>query len=297
MFGYIRPYAGELKVCELERYRAAYCGLCRAMGEVTGQVSRLSLTYDLVFYACVRMAVKNTGVSFSACRCAAHPLKQRMIMDTNDELKTAAAVSAFLTEAKISDDIHDSRGIKRLAASVLKPEAGHMSSLAAKYLGGREAAERLSMYLDELSELEEAKCESADRAADVFGRAAGELFALGLDGEGAETARRIGYGAGKFSYICDAADDFSKDRKSGSYNPVLLGWGDLAADENGEMSEIVKDSIKTSVPFMLEDAGNAAMTLGEHPFTPVVKNIIFLGLPSVLDAVTGGKKNINKTPV
>ena len=42
MYGYVRPHIPELKVGEYERYRAVYCGLCRSMGRLTGQASRIS---------------------------------------------------------------------------------------------------------------------------------------------------------------------------------------------------------------------------------------------------------------
>ena len=32
MFGYIRPQKGQLRVWEYELFRAAYCGLCAALG-------------------------------------------------------------------------------------------------------------------------------------------------------------------------------------------------------------------------------------------------------------------------
>jgi hypothetical protein len=34
MFGYLRPLIPELKVSEYHRYRANYCGLCRAVPSV-----------------------------------------------------------------------------------------------------------------------------------------------------------------------------------------------------------------------------------------------------------------------
>ena len=45
MFGYVKPAYGELRVREHELYKAYYCGLCRAMGRTTGQLSRFSLNY------------------------------------------------------------------------------------------------------------------------------------------------------------------------------------------------------------------------------------------------------------
>ena len=49
MFGYIRTDTPELRVRENEYYKAVYCGMCRAQGKCTGQCSRMTLSYDMVF--------------------------------------------------------------------------------------------------------------------------------------------------------------------------------------------------------------------------------------------------------
>ena len=51
MFGYVKPYVPALTVAEYEAYKGAYCGLCRTMGHLTGQISRLTLNYDFAFLA------------------------------------------------------------------------------------------------------------------------------------------------------------------------------------------------------------------------------------------------------
>ena len=62
MFGYVRPYTPELLVKDNELYRATYCGLCRTMGKTTGKLSKLALSYDFVFLALLRFAVRGEKV-------------------------------------------------------------------------------------------------------------------------------------------------------------------------------------------------------------------------------------------
>ena len=100
MFGYVKPFVPELKVAQHEIYRAAYCGLCRSMGRVTGQLSRMTLSYDLVFLAAVRMILEDITPAFEQSRCAAHPMKKRMIMLDNGALAYTAAMSAVLAGEK-----------------------------------------------------------------------------------------------------------------------------------------------------------------------------------------------------
>lgn len=63
------------KVAEYEKYRAAYCGLCVCIGRATGQISRVTLSYDLVFLAAVRMVLEGITPEFKPMRCLVHPLK------------------------------------------------------------------------------------------------------------------------------------------------------------------------------------------------------------------------------
>ena len=60
MFGYVKPYVPALTVAEYEAYRGAYCGLCRTMGHLTGQISRMTLNYDFAFLAIFRLAAFRT---------------------------------------------------------------------------------------------------------------------------------------------------------------------------------------------------------------------------------------------
>ena len=49
MFGYLTADSSKLTEEELARYKACYCGLCRSLGHRHGQLSRLSLNYDMTF--------------------------------------------------------------------------------------------------------------------------------------------------------------------------------------------------------------------------------------------------------
>ena len=107
VYGYVRPLIPELKVGEYERYRAVYCGLCRSMGRVTGQASRITLSYDMTFFAAVRMILEGTVPRFVPMRCPVHPLNRRLTAEENPSLRTAAALSAVLCREKNRDDRRD----------------------------------------------------------------------------------------------------------------------------------------------------------------------------------------------
>ncbi len=47
MFGYLVGATELMREDELRRYKACYCGLCRALRERHGQRARLTLNYDM----------------------------------------------------------------------------------------------------------------------------------------------------------------------------------------------------------------------------------------------------------
>lgn len=287
MFGYVRPFAPEIKVGEYEKYRGAYCGLCRAMGKVTGQLSRLTLSYDFVFLAAVRMVLLGIKPEFESFRCATHPTKKRLLMKTNPALEYTAALSAVLAEAKIRDDLSDERGLARLKSALLHPTLLGMAKRGGRILP-EESGDEVQELLRCLSALEDNKSPSADETAEAFGGVLAYVFSLGLEGESKDIAYCIGKYTGRFIYMCDAADDLPEDVKRGRYNPLAYGWGELAITD-GKMSDMVRDSIMTSTPIDLEELGRAAEKLDpHHEMTPIIKNIIYLGLPAAMKRILYG---------
>ncbi len=49
MFGYVTIHEPELKVKDLKKYKAYYCGLCRVLKEEYGFIGQMTLTYDMTF--------------------------------------------------------------------------------------------------------------------------------------------------------------------------------------------------------------------------------------------------------
>lgn len=293
MFGYVRPLVPQLKVMEYEMYRAVYCGLCRAMGRVTGQMSRLTLSYDFTLLAMVRMILEGVTPEFERFRCAAHPLKQRTFVRDNAVLEYAAAMSAVLAYLKNRDDLADERGLKRMRAMLADVPVTQMNRRGMRYLP-ETAADELACRMDVLAALEAAGCPSVDQAADAFGGVLAYVFALGLDGDAAVLAENIGRHVGRFVYVCDAADDLPEDIRRGRYNPLAVGWGDLAVTADGAMTDLVKGSLEISLPLDLEGLGRAADRLNrEHPLTPIVRNLVYLGLPASMRRVLYGNEPEN----
>ena len=123
----------------------------------------------------------------------------------------------------------------------------------------------------------------------MFGELLGYAFSAGLEDDSRDTAYRMGYYTGRFVYLCDAAEDLPEDAGKKRYNPLLAGWGDMALTD-GKLSPITAECVRTAANIDLESMGDAAEELDPaHPLTPIVKNIVYLGLPAMMKRICEGR--------
>ena len=285
----MKPVIKELLVKEYEFYKATYCGICRAMKKHTGLLSNVTLTYDSVFLALVRMAyIDDASIKTRMGRCELHPVKKRCILCDNEALEYTADAFAVLTYYKLLDDITDEKLIKRSAVRALKPISAH----ARKRAGLSELDEIARDKLARIKELEDERCPSVDIPAGIFGELLGEIFAHGLDGNDRLVTYTLGYHLARFIYAADAAEDYDKDVRSGSYNPyaVLYGGAPLS-DEN-------RASIKCALLLEcreIESAVNLISFGNKITAENIVRNIIYLGLVKRIEFLDGCRECERKT--
>lgn len=284
MFGYVKPVVGEMLVREHEFYKATYCGICRAMKKHTGALSNVTLSYDSVFLALVRMLYISDG-DFKAeqKRCIAHPLKKRPMLKENSAIEYTARAFAVLTYYKLLDDLSDETGLKKAGAYALKPicssanERAELDSLSAM------AKEKL----DAISALEKAGCQSVDEPATIFGELLGEIFAHSLPEGERLVPYEVGRHLGRFIYAADAAEDYDKDKKEGKYNPYLLLYPNGLTKEN-------RESIKCALLLecrALESAVNLLPFSTRRTIESIISNVIYLGLTKRIEFLDGDGKN------
>ena len=276
MFGYIRPYVPDLRVREHELYRAIYCGLCQSMGKHTGCASRLTLSYDFVFLAAIRMVLEEVVYSARPCRCGAHPLKKRAVLQDNSALAYCARAAALLTEAIVADDIQDAKGMA-LKSRMVHPAAKRMCRKAFPKESGPVEAVRQS--LEQLHALELAGCASLDDTADCFGTLLSSVFSWGLTGAAEKLAAQIGFTTGRFIYVLDAADDREQDQKTSNYNPL-----NIAPIDSDALSVAVRLDLEK-----LEAAVNLMDFTGRSELLGLIENILYKGMPMEADRVFQGK--------
>ena len=74
MFGYTKAFVPNLRFREYDKYKAYYCGVCKTMGKLLGQGSRLSLTYEAATLAMLVDYCSFEGqIPLKKGRCGVHP--------------------------------------------------------------------------------------------------------------------------------------------------------------------------------------------------------------------------------
>lgn len=218
MFGYLAALPGALTEAQQARYRACYCGLCRALKLRHGELSRLTLNYDLTFLVLLLGSLYEPEESAGELRCIAHP-KTPHAFFTSSATDYAADVNVMLAYLKCMDNWHDDANLASLAEARALRRA--YSALAEKYPRQHAAMES---SLAALSELERAHDESPDAAAATFGTLMSEVL-VWRDDRWSGTLRAVGDALGRALYIMDAAMDLDADTRRNSYNPFRRYYG------------------------------------------------------------------------
>lgn len=289
MFGYVTVDKPSMRVREYDYYRAAYCGLCHSMGKCTGCLSRMTLSYDMVFFALMREAITCSPASFKKKRCIRHPLVARPVMKADGELEYAAAVAGLLASKKIDDNVNDEKGIKRFAARVTRLIFRKMRKRSRRF--SAELSDFLSDRLSELDRMERERVRSVDMPADVFGEIMAGLLSFGLENEKKKIAENIGLRVGRWVYMADALDDYEDDRKSGSYNPFveLYGGEDFSEDNLLSITYMLEGELA-----MADAAFDLLDTDGDVSRREILKNILCLGMPQSVKKILYGKNGDKK---
>ena len=214
MFGYVTANPGELTEDQRGRYNGIYCGICRRIRLRAGNTARLGLSYDMAFLALLLMSLYEPEEQRGGKACALHPVKPRPWVD-NEFVAYAADMNIALACYNCRDDWEDEKKLSaRVMAGVFEK---HLPEIEGVY---PRQCRAIRECIRKLSELEKNLCPNPDEPAGVFGDLMGELLTYKED-LWADTLRQMGNALGRFIYLMDAAMDYDKDAKKGSYNPYL----------------------------------------------------------------------------
>ncbi|WP_416044760.1 DUF5685 family protein [Clostridium tyrobutyricum] len=213
MFGYVTPCISELKVRDYEKFKAYYCGLCRAIKNNIGNLPRITLNYDMTFLAILLDSLSKDKIVYKRQLCLFHPTRKKTILKSTSALEYAAFYNIAFTYYKLLDDVHDDSSIKsNFLAHWLKIYLNKLPDSFKKNL------EYIKKGLNDLTQIETSRNNNSfDKICHPFSNITAFTLCNYTDSN-SETLYALGYNLGKWIYVIDALDDLKKDMEKGKFN-------------------------------------------------------------------------------
>jgi len=290
MFGYVRPFKGEMLVKEYDAYKGVYCQLCRALGKYYGFPMRLTLSYDCTLYAMLALNQRDADVKAEKKRCCCNPMKKcTYVCPANEDVfaeeafHKAAALSIIMTVHKLRDTAADEDGLKAFGARVLRLFARRaMKKASNDYPFMADAVQKM---MDDQADAEHAKESSIDRCSAPTAEMLQTICAeLGSNAGEKAVLSEVGYFLGRWIYIMDAADDLTDDLLQQKFNPFIQKLGlessrglHLLPEERKRADEECNAVLNGSLARLLP----AVNLLPSGKFTRILENIFEKGLPEM----------------
>ncbi len=226
MFGYIEANAALLSEEQLSRYKGCYCGLCRSLKERHGQLSRVTLSFDMTFLIMFLSSMYEPEEKSGEGGCIVHPFKKRGYW-SDRFTDYAADMNLALAYYNCLDDWKDEHNALRFAQA--KAFEGRYKKI--KELWPRQC-EAIEGCIDALSKIEKEPDIEVDDAANCFAELMGELFVCEEDSVWSPRIRNFGQALGRFIYMMDACVDLEKDKKHSRFNPFIREGGESISEDD-----------------------------------------------------------------
>lgn len=240
MFGFMKFYRCSGNQDERKQYRWHYCGVCKTLGTLYGQASRLFLNRDLVFLSELLAELGGQDANPAAWQCTA--LRKRncfALPRKHDEiplpLRIAATYNVLLAKYKLDDNIADS---KKGASLVWKIGREVFSRAFAKAEQQMRAwdfpVQDLAWWMQEQRTRETNPYTTGEPEAQLWSLAEPTAVSTGLGmkygailvdrADMADTMYEFGYSFGQLIYLLDALEDFDKDAEKGEFNALRSSY-------------------------------------------------------------------------
>lgn len=268
MFGYVVIDKPNILIKDYQTYRSYYCGLCKAIGQQTGQTMRLTLNYDIVLLALLAHNYEDKDPEFLQGRCFVHPLGKRLsYVKYNEILSKIADINTILGYYKIYDDVVD-EGKHKIIKAALTPYFKKAKKR------NEEFNLKVATAYDHLRDYEKQKADE-NVLSDCFGDmmiAVAEHLTDKCD----KNLKELCFYLGKWVYIIDALDDLKKDYDKGNYNPFLRN----VVEWNDNIYNIVETKIRWITNECIDKIINAYELMKINISEGPLSNIIYKGLAS-----------------
>jgi len=201
-------------------YKTHMCGLCHALGDEYGLVSRVVTNHDMILLNMLVTSQQEAETEIIERSCPLNPLA-KVAANSDAGSKFSSAVAIELAQISALDNVQDSKGRDLQAKFAHKLlEKPHQTALKILRELGFD-----TLSLTELS-ASQTKVEN-DQTADPAlpsARTSAALFSmtarLANAQQNQEILAKIGAHYGAYIYLKDALDDFLKDQHHNEFNPL-----------------------------------------------------------------------------
>ena len=260
MFGYITIAPAGLSKDRQDRYRAMYCGLCRALGKRFGPAGQMTLSYDITFLYLLFSSLYEPEEQQGKERCLPHPVHLHpyvysVLADYCCDMNIALAYH------KCMDDWQDDKSpVGRAEAALL--QKGY-DQVAARY---PEKCKAIEACLKELRQLEKCGTATLDAAANASAKMLGIVCRYQED-MWADELEQLGQALGRFIYLMDAYDDLPADKQKKRFNPL----------NSYEAREDYEAFIKESLTMLIGECTEIFEALPLVQDMDILRNILYAG--------------------
>lgn len=256
--------------------------MCHALNKRCGLAARFVLNYDFVFLAML-LSDSDGPPLYEYKRCIINPFKNRTCCAPVSAMEQAADCSVILTYWKLRDTIADEGFISSLPSRIFS----WVLRRAYKKAVSREPEfdAFVCKKLSELDKLESEKCRSIDITADKFALILQNAAECVTAEPKRRTLRELLYHTGRIVYLLDAVDDLERDASCGAYNPLLYRFDTCG----GVLSDPDKLTMNRTIEHSQMLMASAFELLDTGPWTEILANIIYIGIPWVSSQVFAGQ--------
>ncbi|MEU4508803.1 DUF5685 family protein [Nonomuraea wenchangensis] len=236
MFGIVRPCRHVLCKGLYADWMGHLCGLCLALRDEHGHLSRLVTNYDGLLVSVLTEAQTSAPTSRrKAGPCALRGFKGADVVES-EGVRLAASVSLLLAAGKVNDHVADGDGMyaRRPLAAGATRLAGRWSSAGTATAGtlgfdptpltaaaARQALlERIPAQRPSGSGAAPGLRELTGPTEDAVAAAFAHTGVLAGKPHNREALEAAGRGFGRLAHLIDAVEDLADDRASGAYNPL-----------------------------------------------------------------------------
>lgn len=275
IFGYLKPYRNELKLKHLNEYKKAYCTLCYGLRKNTGFLSTVLLNYESVFlYIFLEGLSDNNETSDVKFRCPTNPLKKVESEIDNQLLEYASYINYSLILLKVIDNCRDSNNVLYKLGLALLSRNKKYSKLRQKY---NHIDAKIRGLYDELYQLEKNNCQDFDECSATMGKVLCEIVEYYLLTENieCEDAKDFAKHLGMWIYLIDAYDDYEKDIKKRTFNPLYTFKNSCCTDKlnsNFHNSRLIYAEVMLRM--MIENMNELLIEINVLKHTEIIDNVI-----------------------